>query len=329
MLNKDAKLVDNLLDEQVIVQKPTRDGFGEGSVLAGKENENVVMLCADLTDSTRAGMFKKEFSDRFVQIGIAEQNMMGVAVGMAMAGKVPFLSTYGVFCPGRNWDQIRVNACYNNANVKFTGAHTGVSVGPDGATHQALEDIAITRCIPNITVIAPCDYHETRKATLASAKINGPVYLRFAREATPVFTTNDTPFEIGKALVLREGKDAVIIGCGSLLYKALIVAEELAKEGLEIMVVNIATIKPIDTETIIESAKKCGAVVSVEDHQVMGGLGSAVAEVLTKNYPVPQEFIGMQDTFGESGQPDELLEKYGMGKEAIKIAVKKVIGRKK
>lgn len=328
MINPNAKLAENLLDEKAIAQKPTRDGFGEGAVLAGKEDKNVVMLCADLTDSTRAGMFKKEFPDRFVQVGIAEQNMMSVAAGMAMAGKVPFISTYGVFCPGRNWDQMRVNACYNNANVKFTGAHTGVSVGPDGATHQALEDIAITRCVPNITVIASCDYHETRKATLAAAKIKGPVYLRFAREATPVFTTLETPFEIGKALILRDGKDAVIIGCGSLLYRAILAAEELSKEGVDIMVINSATIKPIDEAAIVEAAKKCGAVVSVEDHQVMGGLGSAVAEVLAKNYPVPQEFIGMQDSFGESGQPDELLKKYGMDKDDIKAAVKKAVQRK-
>lgn len=329
MINPNAKLAQNLFDEKNIAQKPTRDGFGEGAVLAGKEDKNVVMLCGDLTDSTRAGMFKKEFPERFVEVGIGEQNMMSAAVGMAMAGKVPFMSTYGVFCPGRNWDQMRVNACYNNANVKFTGAHTGVSVGSDGATHQALEDIAITRCVPNITIIAPGDFIETRKATLAAAKIKGPVYLRFAREATPVFTTEDTPFEIGKALVLRDGRDAAIIGCGSLLYRALLVVEELSKEGIEVAVINSATVKPIDSATIVEYAKKCGAVVSVEDHQVMGGLGSAVAEVLAKNFPVPQEFIGMQDTFGESGSPEELLENYGMGKQAIKQAIKNVISRKK
>lgn len=328
MINPNAKLNPKLLDPDV-EQKPTRDGYGEGLILAGKENPNVVVLCADLSDSTRSAMFQKEFPERFIETGIAEQNMMGLAAGLALAGKIPFVSTYAVFCPGRNWDQLRVSVCYSNANVKLTGAHAGVSVGPDGATHQGLEDIAITRCIPNLVVIAPCDVIETRKATLAAARYKGPVYLRFAREKTPIITTEETPFEIGKAVIFREGKDVAIIGCGPLIYNAMLAAEELAKEGIDVMVVNNHTIKPMDAETIINAAKTCGAVVTVEDHQIMGGMGSAVAEILAQNYPVPIEFIGMRDRFGESGEPNELIEAFGMGKNSIKEAVKKVLQRKK
>lgn len=325
---KSPYIIPNLQDKEGIQQKPTRDGYGDGLVLAGKENPNVVALTGDLADSTRSAWFQKEFPDRFIECGIAEQNMMGIAAGLAVSGKIPFVSTYGVFCPGRNWDQLRVSVCYNNVNVKLTGAHTGVSVGPDGATHQALEDIAITRCIPNLTVIAPCDYIETRKATLAAARHIGPVYLRFAREATPIFTTEDAPFEISKANVLRDGKDVTIIGCGPLLYRALVVAEELAKENISVLVLNNHTIKPMDEKKVIEAAKKTGAIVTVEDHQVMAGMGSAVAEVLAKNYPVPIEFIGMQDRFGESGEPNELIEAFEMGITHIKEAVKKVLLRK-
>lgn len=327
MMNQSAKLNPKMFAPD-IEQKPTRDGFGDGMILAGKEDPNVVGLCADLAESTRVGWFQKQFPDRYIEVGIAEQNMMGLAAGLAMAGKVPFLSTYAVFCPGRNWDQMRVSVCYANANVKMSGAHAGVSVGPDGATHQGLEDIAITRCIPNLVVIAPGDYIETRKATYAAAKYVGPVYLRFAREKTPIFTSEETPFAIGKAITLRDGKDAVIVGCGPLLYNALEAAEELSKEGIEVMVVNNHTIKPMDNNAIIEAAKLCGAVVTVEDHQIMGGMGSAVAEVLSQNYPVPMEFIGMKDKFGESGTPEELIEAFGMGKNSIKEAVKKVIKRK-
>lgn len=328
MINSNAKLNPKIFQLD-IEQKPTRDGFGDGMVLAGKENPNVVALCADLADSTRVGWFQKEFPDRYIEVGIAEQNMMSMAAGMAMVGKIPFLSTYAVFCPGRNWDQMRVSVCYANANVKMSGAHSGVSVGPDGGTHQGLEDIALTRCLPNLVVLAPCDYIETRKATYAAHKHTGPVYLRFEREKTPIFTSEETPFEIGKVVTMRDGKDVAIIGCGPLLYNALQAAEELVKEGIEVMVINNHTIKPMDNNAIIEAAKVCGAVVTVEDHQIMGGMGSAVAEVLSQNYPVPMEFIGMKDKFGESGTPDELIEFFGMGKNAIKEAVKKVIGRKK
>jgi len=345
MLNQNLKLNNDLFDKEKVPMKATRDGYGEGLILAGKEDKNVVALCADLTDSTRVAMFQKEFPERFIEVGIAEQNMASIAAGLAVCGKVPFISTYAVFCPGRNWDQVRVNICYNNANVKLSGAHSGVSVGPDGATHQALEDIAITRCLPNMIVLAPCDAIETRKATYASAKIYGPVYLRFAREKTAVITTEETLFEIGKAEILWDSSlggatsdsevapptsmpQAAIIACGPLTYKSLIAAKELEEEGIHTMVINNHTIKPMDEKTVIEAAKKCGAVVSVEDHQIMGGMGSAVAEVLSKNYPVPQEFIGMPNSFGESGEPEELLEKYGMSVHAIKDAVKKVIKRK-
>lgn len=307
---------------------PTRNGFGNGLVEAGKQNKDVVVLCADLTDSTRASYFKKEFPERFIECGIAEQNMMSVASGLALAGKIPFVSNYAVFCPGINWSQIRVNVCQNNANVKITGAHAGISVGPDGMSHQALEDIAVMRCLPGMTVLAPCDAIETEKATIAAAKYKGPVYLRFAREKTPVFTTEKTPFKIGRAEIFKQGKDVSIIACGPLVYEALLAAKELKKQGIDAEVINNHTIKPMDIKTLCKSVKKTGAVVTVEEHQVMGGMGSAVCEVLVKNLPVPVEMIGMQDTFGESGQPEELLEKYGMKAKHIVAAVRKVLSRK-
>lgn len=327
MINKKANLSSKIFKKDIDMV-PTRNGYGDGLVEFGRKNKNIVVIGADLTDSTRTAAFKKEFPDRFIQSGIAEQNMMGLAAGLASEGKIPFVSTYSVFCPGRNWDQLRVSVCYSNLPVKLTGAHAGVSVGPDGATHQGLEDIAITRCLPNLTVIAPCDYEETRKATIEAAKLKGPVYLRFAREKTPVLTTTKTPFKIGRAEVLYEGTDVTIIACGPLVYEALLAAKELKKNKISVEVVDSHTIKPIDEKTIIRSAKKTGAVVTVEEHQVMGGMGSAVAEVLAKNYPVPMEIIGMPDKFGESGTPDELLKKYGMTAPSIIRAVKKVLKRK-
>jgi len=302
-------LIKNLKNPEKIAQ---RDGYGHGLVELGRKNPNIVVLCADLTDSTRSDWFKKEFPDRFYEVGIAEQNMLGIAAGLALSGRIPFVSTYAVFCPGRNWDQLRVSVCYNKANVKLTGAHAGLSVGPDGATHQGLEDIAITRCLPNLVVLAPCDYLETKKATIAAAEIDGPVYLRFSREATPVFTTEDSPFEIGKANILRQGSKITIIACGPLVYEALLAAEELDAE-----VINCHTIKPIDKETIIKSAKKTGKVITLEEHQIMGGLGSAVVEVLSQEYPVPIKIIGIKDRFGESGTPEELLEQFGLTHEHI------------
>jgi len=325
---KNMNLSKDLYSKEKLEKKPTRDGYGHGLVELGKKNPNVVVLGADLTGSTRCDWFRKEFPDRFIQVGIAEQNMICIAVGLALSGKVPFASTYSVFCPGRNWDQVRISVAYNKVNVKFTGAHAGVSVGADGATHQGLEDIAITRCLPNMTVLAPCDMIETQKATIAAGEMEGPVYLRFAREATPIFTTDKTPFEIGKAQIFREGKDISIIACGPTVHEALLAADELEKEGISVEVVNNHTIKPMDEKTIIETAKKTGAIVTAEDHQVMGGMGSAVAEVLGKNQPTPIEMIGVQDRFGESGGTDELMEVFGLVAKNIKEAVKKVIKRK-
>lgn len=312
-----------------VEQVPTRDGYGQGLVELGSNNASVVVLTADLAESTRSQKFGEKFPERFIECGVAEQNMMGIAAGLATEGKIPFVSSYAVFVPGRCWDQFRVSVCYSNLNVKVAGAHSGISVGPDGATHQALEDIASVRVIPNTTVIVPCDSIETKKATIASTKIAGPVYLRFTREKTPVITTEATPFKVGRAEVIRKGKDVAIVACGPLLYKALMAAEQLEKEfGVEATVVNNHTIKPIDKETLVAVAKETGAVVTVEEHQITGGMGSAVAEVLSSYYPVPMAFIGMRNTFGESGQPEELLEKYGMGIKDIKTAVKGVIRKK-
>ncbi|MDO8617675.1 MAG: transketolase C-terminal domain-containing protein [Candidatus Uhrbacteria bacterium] len=320
-------LIEDLFDPN-LPQKPTRDGYGLGIVDAAKLDPRVVVLCADLTESTRNLDFKNQFPDRFVQMGVHEQLLAALGAGMALAGKIPFITSYAMFCPGRAWEQVRTNICLNNVNVKIIGSHAGVSVGPDGATHQAIEDIAITRVIPNMTVIAPCDMIEARKATIAISKMIGPCYVRFAREKSPVFTTKKTPFEIGKAEIFREGKDVAIIACGPLLYNALKAAEELMKDGMDVMVINSHTIKPLDEKTILQAAKKCGAIVTVEEHQIAGGLGGAIAEYLAKTYPTPIEFIGVQNRFGESGSPQELIEHFGMGVESIKKAVKKVLRRK-
>lgn len=329
-VNKKANLVENVLDLGKLEQVPIRNGYGEGLVEAGKKYPNVVALCADLTESTRTEPFKKEFPDRFIQMGVAEQNLASVASGMAAMGKIPYISSYAMFSPGRNWEQIRTTICYNERHVIIAGAHAGVSVGPDGATHQAIEDMAITRVIANMTVIAPSDVHEARKATYAAAALLGPVYIRFAREKTPVYTTPDTPFEIGRAEILWEGNNPQVafIACGPLVHNALLAAGELAKEGVGSIVVNNHTIKPIDEKTIIDAAKRAGAFVTVEEHQINGGMGSAVAEIVTRNFPVPIEFIGVQNRFGESGTPSELIENLGMGVSSIVQAAKKVIQRK-
>ncbi|MEK7516723.1 MAG: transketolase C-terminal domain-containing protein [Patescibacteria group bacterium] len=326
-INPQAKLHTNVLDLKKLEQKPTRDGYGQGLVIAGKENPNIVVLCADLTESTRSLAFKKEFPDRYIQIGVSEQSMVVIAAGLALAGKVPWVSSYTMFCPGRAWEQVRTNVALNEANVKIAGAHSGVSVGPDGATHQAVEDIAIMRCIPKMMVIAPCDMIETRKAVVAASRLMGPVHIRFAREKTPVFTTEDTPFEIGTATMFRDGDDVAIVACGPLVHNALLAAAELERDGIDCRVINNHTVKPMDEAAIIKAAKECGAIVTVEEHQVMGGMGSRVAEVLAAHHPTPIEFVGVQDRFGESGTPLELIEAFGMGVGSIKDAVRKVLKR--
>ena len=330
MIKKEAKLVDNVFDKGSIEQGPTRDGFGKGLVEAGEKDERIVVLCADLAESTRTHWFREKFPERYIEIGVAEQNMATVASGLAVYGKIPFITSYAAFSPGRNNEQIRTTISLNNVPVKIAGAHAGVSVGPDGATHQQLEDIALMRVQPNMTVIAPCDVEEARKATRAAAEFDGPVYFRFARDKSPIFTTKDTPFEIGKAILMWEGDtpQASIIVCGSIAHNALVAAKELGDEGIEVSVLNNHTIKPMDKKSVIDCAKKAGAVVTVEEHQVAGGMGSAVAEVLAGECPVPIEFVGVQDEFGQSGDPQELIEHYGMGVDSIKEAVKKVIGRK-
>lgn len=328
MINSNSKLNPKLFDAD-IEQEPTRFGFGRGLVQAGKDDPNIVALCADLTASVKMDDFKKEFPNRFIEVGIMEQHMASLAAGLAAVGKVPFIASYAMFSPGRNWEQVRTTICYNNTNVKIAGAHAGVSVGPDGATHQAIEDIAIMRIIPRMTVIVPADSIETEKATIWAAKYKGPVYIRFAREKTPIMTTKDTPFEVGKAEIFREGNAVSIIACGPLVHEALKAAEELTKNGIEAEVVNNHTIKPMDAKTIIESAKKTGAIVTVEEHQMAGGMGSAVAEILVQNNPVPMEIVGVRDRFGESGEPNELLEKFGLVAKDIIEAAKKVISRKK
>lgn len=329
MLASKAKLSKKIFQKD-IEMIANRQGYGEGLVVAGEKDERVVVLCADLTESTRSILFKEKFPERFIEVGVAEQALATIAAGMALAGKTPFISSYAVFSPGRNWEQIRTEVALNDVPVKIAGAHAGLTVGPDGATHQMLEDIALMRAMPNMTVIVPCDFLEAKKATIEAAKTEHPVYIRLAREKTPVFTIEDTPFKIGRAEILWEAKDPVvaIIACGPLVYEALVAAKHLEGSDLTSIVINCHTINPVDEQVIIRAAKTCGAVVTVEEHQINGGLGGAVAEVLSRNFPVPMEFIGMPNSFGESGQPDELLEKYKMKSKDIIEAVKKVIVRK-
>lgn len=330
MLNPDLKLNPKIFDEDV-EQKPIRNGYGEGLVIVGEQNPNVVVLCADLIESTRIEGFVKKFPDRFFEVGIAEQNMATIAAGLGISGKIPFISSYAAFSPGRNWEQIRTTVSYNNSNVKIAGHHAGISAGPDGATHQAIEDIATMRVLANMRIFVPCDAIEAKKATIAASQISGPIYLRFTREKTPIITTEETPYMPGRADIFWESKkpQVLIVGCGQLLYNMLIAAKDLQKEDIGTIVLNNHTVKPMDEKKIIELAKKCDAVLTVEEHQVVGGMGSAVAEVLAKNYPVPMEFIGMQGVFGESGEYHELIEKHGMGVKGIKAAVKKLLKRKK
>lgn len=306
--------------------KPTRLGFGEGLRDIAEKKPDIIGLGADITGSVNMNLFAEKFPDRFYSFGIAEQNIAGVAAGIALAGKIPFFSTYGVFAALRTTDQLRVSICYNNLNVKIGGAHAGISVGPDGATHQALEDIAIMRALPNMTVLSPCDATQTYKAVEASVnKINGPVYIRFGREAVADFTSRDLDFIPGKGQVFKNGNDIAIIATGHMTWEALQSAYQLEKEGINARVINLHTIKPIDEELIIQTAKECKRIITVEEHQIYGGLGSAVSEVLSENYPVFVHKIGMPDKFGESGSPEELLKKYNMTAHAISHKIKKLI----
>lgn len=331
MIRPDAKLAENIFDPPPggPSMASTREGFGKGVVEAGREDERVVVLTADLAESTNAHHFQAAFPERFVQVGVAEQNLATVAAGMANYGKIPFITSYATFSPGRNWEQIRTTIAINNVPVKVCGMHAGISVGPDGATHQALEDLALMRPLPRFTVISPCDAEEGRKATLAAAKTGTPVYLRFGREKTPVMTTKDTPFTIGKANIFwrSDSPRVSIIATGPLLYNALIAARDLEKEGIGSIIVDVHTLKPLDSETILTCAKETRAVVSVEEHQITGGLGGAIAELLSREFPTPMEFIGVHDEFGQSGEAKELIEHYRLGPSHIVAAVKKVLSR--
>lgn len=320
-------LVKDLSDDS-IVKEPTRKGFGRGLLEAGKRDENVVAACADLTDSTQIGLFAKEFPKRFVQVGVAEQNLVTVGSGLAAKGKIPFVSSYAAFSPGRNWEQIRTTVCLNEQNVKIVGSHAGLYTGADGATHQMLEDITLMRVLPNMVVIVPGDSLEAERATLAVAADNRPTYIRLTREATPVMTTDRSPFEIGKAYVYEQGDDVTIISTGTMTYLALKTAEKLFKDGISVEVIHCPTVKPLDETTILHSVKKTKAVVTVEEGQINGGLGGAVAELLAEEFPAPLKRVGIQDVFGQSGKPDELLEHYGLTVNNIALAVRSVLERK-
>jgi transketolase len=331
MLNPKLHLNTKIFDKDV-EQLPTRRGFGEGLLLAGSINKDVVALCSDLTESTQMHLFKEKFENRFIEVGIAEQNMAVVASGMAAMGKIPFMSSYAMFSPGRNWEQIRTSIAYNNQKVIIVGSHAGISVGPDGGTHQALEDIALMRVVPNMTVIYPCDSIEAKKATLACIDHPTPVYIRLAREKSPIVTTDDTPFHIGKAQLLfipDAGLAQVgIVACGPLVSRALLAAKELEKKGVRVKVLNLTTIKPLDSDAVLQLAQESKAIVTVEEHQIAGGMGSAVAEYLAKVYPVHMEFVGVDDTFGQSGTQDELIAHYNMDTVNIIKACEKVMDRK-
>lgn len=308
--------------------KATRLGFGEALVELGKENPNIVVLGGDVTGSVRTDLFMKAFPERFISVGVAEQDMMGTAAGLAVAGKIPFASTYGEFATGRPFDQIRQSIAYSELPVKICASHCGITVGPDGATHQSLEDIATMSTLPKMTVATPCDYIEAKKMVKASINWNHPIYIRFFRDNTPVFTDESTPFELGKAITLIEGSDVTVIACGLQVWESILAEEVLAAEGISVRVINMHTIKPLDTEVVLKAARETGAIVTAEDHQKHGGLGGAVAEFLAQTLPTPQEFVAVNDTFGESGKGDELMKKYGIAKDDIVKAVKKVLRRK-
>jgi len=338
MLNPDIKFNSKIFTEKIEQISP-RDGFGEGLVLAGEMDERIIALCADVTESLRMNLFKNRFPERFIQVGIAEQNMTGIASGLAATGKIPVIGSYAIFSPGRNWEQIRTTICYNQQKVILIGSHTGLNVGPDGASHQALEDIALMRVLPNMAVVCPADSLEARKAILSAIEYPNSVYIRLFREKSPVFTTEQTSWEIGKSQAFwipsviasepagERGNLITIFAGGYLVYKALEAAKELEKEGISITVINNSAIKPLDKELILKWAKKSKAIITLEEHQIAGGMGSAIAEFLSENYPLPIKFMGIKDEFGQSGQAEELIEKYGLGKEAIKQTVKELLSK--
>lgn len=307
-----------------VLEEPNRKGFGRGLKAAGEKNDQVVAACADLTDSVQMHLFKEAFPDRFIEIGVAEQNLVTVGAGLAEMGKIPFVSSYAAFSPGRNWEQIRTTICLNDVHVNIVGSHAGLSVGPDGATHQMLEDIALMRALPNMTVIAPSDSVEAEKATLAMAEYGKPAYMRLAREAVPVISTDKTPFEIGKAYVYTPGSDITIIATGTMTYQALVASESLYKQGIDAEVIHCPTIKPLDATTILKSVRKTRLVITAEEHQINGGLGGAIAEFLAEHYPVPMRRIGVRDKFGQSGNPDELYEHYGITAKHITLTALKL-----
>jgi len=316
------------IDIEVLGKKDTRSGFGEGLLEIGKQNKDVVALCADLTGSLKMNAFQAEFPDRFFQVGIAEANMMGIAAGMTIGGKIPFTGTFANFSTGRVYDQIRQSIAYSHKNVKICASHAGLTLGEDGATHQILEDIGMMKMLPNMTVVVPADFNQTKQATMAIADHNGPVYLRFGRPSVPIFIKPDADFQIGKADVIMEGSDVTIIACGHLVWKSIEAAKELAEQGISAEVINMHTIKPFDTQAVLRSVVKTKCVVSAEEHMINGGLGDSVAQTLMQHMPVPQEYVGVNDTFGESGTPNELMSKYGIDTSNVVAAALKVVERK-
>lgn len=318
-----------MIEFEIFGNKDTRSGFGEGLRQLGEKNPNVVALCADLTGSLKMDAFKDENPDRFFQVGIAEANMIGMAAGMTVGGKIPFTGTFANFSTGRVYDQIRQSVAYSNKNVKICASHAGLTLGEDGATHQILEDIGLMKMLPNMCVIVPCDYEQTRQATLAIADYVGPVYLRFGRPVMPIITTETAKFEIGKADVLIEGTDVTIIACGHLVWKSIEAAQKLEAQGISVELINMHTIKPLDVNAILKSVQKTGCVVTAEEHMIHGGLGDSVAQVLIQNFLAPQEYVGVNDTFGESGNPMELMTKYGIDTDNVVEAALKAIKRKK
>ena len=313
---------------EILGNKDTRSGFGEGLAELGDENENVVALCADLTGSLKMNAFQNAHPNRFFQVGIAEANMMSLAAGMTIGGKIPFTGTFANFSTGRVYDQIRQSIAYSKKNVKICASHAGLTLGEDGATHQILEDIGMMRMLPNMTVVVPADFNQTKQATKAIAKHDGPVYLRFGRPVMPIFIKPDTPFVIGKAQKIYEGSDVTIIACGHMVWKSIEAVEELKKKGISVDLINMHTIKPLDHSAILDSVRKTGCIVTAEEHMANGGLGEAVAQVLSRNYPCPQEFVAVNDSFGESGKPMDLMDKYGIGTSNIVSAVERVLERK-